>query len=140
MDETLAEHIKLTADKGFSRDQIKKLLLTAGWPEKQVEDYIEKAFKKLDKGTLIQVHGIAKSFADHIVLEQVDFEVKQGEIFGLIGMSGTGKTTLMNLLVGFIRPDHGDILLAHPDGTTKSTIQNPDSIKHLIGFSTQTQA
>jgi len=138
MDDTLAQHIRATAEKGMSREQIKKLLLEAGWPASHVNSYIEKTFKKLEKGTIIRVHSIAKSFPNHQILENVDFDVRRGEIFGLIGMSGAGKTTLLNILVGFIRPDQGDVVLALPDGTTQSILKNPDLIKQYMGFSTQT--
>lgn len=53
-------------------------------------------------------------------------------------MSGAGKTTLLNLIVNFLKPEQGDVLLALPDGTTKSVFKNPEIVKRNIGFSTQT--
>ena len=138
MDDTLAEHIRLTAEQGISRQQIRELLLKAGWPEAQVANYIEKAFKKMEKGVIIRVHGVAKKFGQNTILENVDFDVQAGEIFGIIGMSGAGKTTLLNLLVGFLNPDQGDVLLAMPDGGTQSVFKHPELIKKYFGFSTQT--
>jgi len=138
MDDALAEHIQLIAQQGLSRNQIRELLLKAGWPEAQVNSYLEKAFKKLEKGVIIRVHGLAKRFDQNTVLENVDFDVTNGEIFGLIGISGAGKTTLLNLLVGFLNPDQGEVLLALPDGSTQSVFKHPELIKQHIGFSTQT--
>ena len=138
MDDALEEHIRMTAQKGMSRAEIKQLLLKAGWPESHVAAYLEKTFKNLEKGIIIRAHAIAKKFEQNQVLENVDFEVKTGEIFGIIGMSGAGKTTLLNALVGFVKPDQGDIILALPDGTTQSALSNPELIKKYIGFSTQT--
>lgn len=138
MDDALAEHIQLTAQQGLNRQQIRELLLKAGWPEAQVTNYIDKAFKKLEKGVIIRVQGIAKKFGQNTILENVDFDVQAGEIFGLIGISGAGKTTLLNLLVGFLRPDQGDVLLALPDGSIQSVFKHPELIKKYIGFSTQT--
>ncbi|MEM3154066.1 MAG: ABC transporter ATP-binding protein [Candidatus Woesearchaeota archaeon] len=138
MDDTLAEHIQLTAQQGMSRQQIRELLLKAGWPEMQVNSYIAKAFAKIEKGVIIKVHGLAKKFGNISVLENVDFDVQAGEIFGIIGMSGAGKTTLLNLLVGFLTPDQGDVILALPDGTTQSVVKKPALIKKYFGFSTQT--
>ena len=43
------------------------------------------------------------------VVDDVSFEIAEGEIFGLVGPSGCGKTTLLRMLAGFIRPDAGDI-------------------------------
>ena len=136
MDESLSEHIRFTAEKGLSRGEIQKILLAAGWPETLVQGYIEKTFKTLSKGTILQVHSIAKAFEQNKVLEQVDFEIKNGEIFGIIGMSGAGKTTLLNLLVGFLKPDVGDILIAI-NGEQVSVLKNSDVVKSQIGFSTQ---
>jgi len=138
MDDALAEHIQLTAQQGMSRQEIRQLLLKSGWPESQVNDYLGKAFKKLEKGVLIRVHGLAKSFGTSQILENVEFDVNSGEIFGIIGMSGAGKTTLLNLLVGFLTPDQGDVMLAMPDGTTQSVFKHPELIKSHVGFSTQT--
>ncbi len=138
MDDALAEHIRMTAEKGLSRDEIRKLLLAAGWPEPYVTGYIAKTFKTLEQGIIIRAHSLAKRFETNSVLENVDFDVRQGEIFGIIGMSGAGKTTLLNILVGFLNPDQGDVVLALPNGTTHSVLKNPDLIKQHIGFSTQT--
>lgn len=138
MDDALAEHLRMTAANGLSREEVKKLLLAAGWPVSQVSGYLEKAFKNLDKGTIIRVQGVAKSFGTKQVLTQVDVDIQSGELFGLIGMSGTGKTTLLNILVGFVKPDSGDVQVALPDGTTQSVLRNPDIVKSRVGFSTQT--
>ncbi|VVB81080.1 putative branched-chain amino acid transport ATP-binding protein LivG [uncultured archaeon] len=138
MDDALEEHLHITAEKGVSRDELQKLLLKAGWPAGQVSAYIQKTFKTIEKGVIIRVAGISKKFGENAVLDTVDFDINRGEIFGLIGMSGAGKTTLLNLIVGFLRPDQGDIMLVMPDGTIRSVIKNPELIKEHIGFSTQT--
>lgn len=137
MEESVAERIRLGKERGLSRDQIRRLLAEAGWPEDQVAGYIEKAYKEVEKGSLVQVHGVTKSFGAHQVLKGVDLDIRQGEIFGLIGMSGAGKTTLLNLLVGFLRPDGGDILLAKDAQTNVSVSREPGAIKTVVGFSTQ---
>ncbi len=138
MDDTLAEHIRLTAEQGLSRNEIKELLLKSGWPEAQVKNYLEKTFKTLEKGVIIRVQGLTKSFEENKILENVNLDIKSGEIFGIIGMSGAGKTTLLNILVGFLRPEQGDVLVAMPDGSTQSVFKQPDIIKKCVGFSTQT--
>lgn len=137
MDESIIEHLKLTAESGVSRDTMRDMLLAAGWPEPHVRQYLERTFKTLERGILLRVHGLSKRFGDTIVLSGVDFDVRQGEIFGIIGMSGVGKTTLLNVLVGFLRPDQGDVFIALPQGV-RSTKAEPELIKRHIGFSTQT--
>ena len=56
---------------------------------------------------MIKMQNIEKSFGQQTVLSNVNFNVKQGEIFGLLGPSGAGKTTIINLLTNQIKPDSG---------------------------------
>jgi len=52
----------------------------------------------------------AKVIKEVKALKDINFEVKQGEFFGIIGRNGSGKSTLLNLLIGSIRPDKGSIV------------------------------
>lgn len=131
------EHLSVAADRGLPRDEMRELLLRAGWPGKFVKPYLDRTFRKVDKGAVLKVYGVAKKFNSNQVLDQVDIEVRRGEIFGLIGVSGAGKTTLLNIIVGFLKPDRGDVLLSLPD-RTESVIKNAELIKSHVGFSTQT--
>jgi branched-chain amino acid transport system ATP-binding protein len=58
---------------------------------------------------LLSVRGISKRFGGLLALAFVDFDVKQGEIFGIIGPNGAGKTTLFSCLVGALEPTSGEI-------------------------------
>ena len=79
----------------------------------------------------IEMKGITKRFPGVIANDNVDFELKKGEIHALLGENGAGKTTLMNCLYGFLEADEGDILI---DGK-KVDITNPNvAIKHGIGM------
>jgi len=49
----------------------------------------------------LKVEGLSKSFGGLKAVQDVSFEVEQGEIFGFIGPNGSGKTTTMNLVTGF---------------------------------------
>jgi ABC-2 type transport system ATP-binding protein len=55
----------------------------------------------------IQVKGLRKSFKDTAVLKGVDFAVRRGEIFALLGSNGAGKTTTINILSTLLQPDGG---------------------------------
>jgi len=60
--------------------------------------------------SLLKVEGLSKSFGGLQAVQNVGFEIEQGEILGLIGPNGSGKTTILNLLTGFLKPDTGTIL------------------------------
>jgi branched-chain amino acid transport system ATP-binding protein len=59
---------------------------------------------------LLKVEGLCKSFGGLKAVNNVNFNVKKGEIVGLIGPNGSGKTTTLNLLTGYLKPDSGSIL------------------------------
>ena len=60
---------------------------------------------------VLEVRNVSKSFGGLMAVKDVSLQVTRGEILGIIGPNGAGKTTFFNLLNGFIRPDHGEILL-----------------------------
>jgi len=59
--------------------------------------------------SVIKVHGLKNSFGDQIVHDGLDLEVRRGEIFGVVGGSGTGKSVLMRSIIGLQVPDAGEI-------------------------------
>jgi branched-chain amino acid transport system ATP-binding protein len=59
--------------------------------------------------SILKVESLSKSFGGLKAVHKVDFEVEQGEILGLIGPNGSGKTTILNLLTGFLKPTSGKI-------------------------------
>src|SRR5947209_4681833 len=58
---------------------------------------------------VIQVSGVRKTYGPTVAVDEVSFEVNDGEIFGLIGPNGAGKTTTMECIEGLRRPDRGSI-------------------------------
>jgi branched-chain amino acid transport system ATP-binding protein len=66
---------------------------------------------------LLEGKGISKHFGGVNALTDVDFQVRRGEIVGLIGPNGSGKTTLFNLVSGLIRPDAGRVFFRGRDVT-----------------------
>jgi simple sugar transport system ATP-binding protein len=79
----------------------------------------------------IEMRGIVKRFPGVLANDQVDFDVKAGEIHALLGENGAGKSTLMKILYGLYQPDAGQILL----NGQPIRIQSPlDSISHGIGM------
>jgi phospholipid/cholesterol/gamma-HCH transport system ATP-binding protein len=62
-------------------------------------------------GVGVQVRGLRKSFQRHEVLKGIDLEVRPGEIFVLMGPSGSGKSVLLRHVIGLEDPDEGEILI-----------------------------
>jgi branched-chain amino acid transport system ATP-binding protein len=60
--------------------------------------------------SILEGHRITKNFGGLIAVNRVDFEIQEGEIFGLIGPNGSGKTTLLNLINGIFRLTEGEIV------------------------------
>jgi ABC-type Fe3+/spermidine/putrescine transport system ATPase subunit len=60
----------------------------------------------------VECRGLSVTYGDVPALTDIDLEVGPGQVLALLGASGSGKTTLLHTLAGFIRPTHGDVLLA----------------------------
>src|SRR3982751_198163 len=72
---------------------------------------------QIHQGGAVQVVGISKQFAGSTVLDNINFEVAEGEIVVLLGASGSGKTTILRIIAGLEMPDTGSILLHGKDVT-----------------------
>ena len=68
-----------------------------------------KSFKK--NKPLIRLDKISLSFGKRQILENINFEVNRGEILGMLGPNGVGKSTIFNLITGLIKPDYGSIVI-----------------------------
>ncbi|ANS74325.1 glycosyl transferase family 8 [Paenibacillus yonginensis] len=80
----------------------------------------------------ISVHGLKKSFKGKEVLKGVDFEVRGGEIFALLGSNGAGKTTTVNILSTLMKPDSGQVEICG------FNVQNqPDQVRQRISLTGQ---
>jgi general nucleoside transport system ATP-binding protein len=80
---------------------------------------------------VVQMSGIVKQFGATTALDGVDFDLRAGEIHGLLGENGAGKTTLMNVLYGLLQPDAGTIYL----GGESVRLRTPqDAIRLGIGM------
>jgi len=69
---------------------------------------------------MIEFHTVTKSFDDEVVLHNVSFQISRGETKIILGASGSGKSTILKLLLGLIRPDSGGILIDGQDITRLS--------------------
>lgn len=67
--------------------------------------------QKMSESNTIQVQEVTKSFGKKVVLKDINFDIKEGRIYGFIGPSGAGKTTLVKMMVGMDTPDKGSVYL-----------------------------
>ena len=87
---------------------------------------------------IIQFRNIKKSFGKRLILDRVNLEINEGEIFGIIGMSGSGKSTILNLLIGYYEPEKGNILFySYKDKKYKSAVKNIIELRKTFGFAAQ---
>jgi ABC-2 type transport system ATP-binding protein len=135
----LKEHIMQAIAQGVDQNDLRKLLIDAGWPQEIVTEYLGEAQEAVaPKGpALVKLQGVTKRFGDNVVLDHINLEIPPGELFGIIGLSGVGKTTLLNTMVGFIEPDEGDVTLKLPDGSEASIFKRKDIVSRMFGFAAQ---
>ena len=62
----------------------------------------------------IEIRNLTKRFGNFTAVDNISFNVRNGEIFGFLGANGAGKTTAMRILCGLSRPSEGDIGIRHP--------------------------
>ncbi|MEM4369220.1 MAG: ABC transporter ATP-binding protein, partial [Candidatus Woesearchaeota archaeon] len=130
--EELKKIICSALSSGISRKELENFLAEFGWPQEMVHEYIN---IDCDNLPIIYVRGVSKSFGKHQVLQDVTFHINKGEILGIIGASGVGKTTLLNIIVGFVQPDSGEIVLNIPH---KPGWGGSRDVKRMFGFAAQT--
>jgi len=81
---------------------------------------------------LIQLRGVDKRFGRKVVLDCINLSIPEQKITGIIGASGEGKTTILKMIIGFYKPNKGDVLYS------KRTIKNDlKNIKKIFGFATE---
>ena len=78
---------------------------------------------------MIEVKNVTKKFESTIAVDNISFEVKDGEIVGLLGPNGAGKSTTMNMITGFIEPTSGQIIVNGND-----ILKKPKKVKKQIGY------
>jgi ABC-2 type transport system ATP-binding protein len=80
----------------------------------------------------IKTSNLTKSFGDNVAVSGLDLEIKQGELYGLVGPDGAGKTTTMRLLTAIMEPTSGEAWVAGHSITTEG-----ERIKEKIGYMSQ---
>jgi len=81
---------------------------------------------------MVEVRGLTRRFGALVAVDRLDFTVRRGELFGLVGPDGAGKTTTLRMLAGVLRPSAGDARL---DGV--SVAHDPEKVKHRLAYMSQ---
>ena len=69
-----------------------------------------KSFKNIN--SIIEFNNISLSYGNRLILDNISFKINEGQIFGMLGPNGVGKSTIFNLITGLINPNNGQIKIA----------------------------
>ena len=75
-----------------------------------------KSFKNTN--TILEFKNISLSYGNRLILDNINFKINEGQIFGMLGPNGVGKSTIFNLITGLISPKYGKILINGHDATS----------------------
>lgn len=81
----------------------------------------------------LEMQGLSRSFGDLQAVAGLSLRVAAGEIFGLVGPDGAGKTTTMRLIAGLLRPTAGSLRVGGAD-----VVADPEGARHMLGYLPQT--
>jgi ABC-2 type transport system ATP-binding protein len=149
--------IMKSMQSGRDEKSIQSDLIRAGWSKSMVKELLEESRNSADvmkagflshKGersavvfkdsTIVRFDNVSKTFGETVVLNKVNLDIKEGEIFGIIGLSGSGKSTMLNLIIGFYHADEGKVLFRTPGAEPfQMVLAHPDEVKTMMGFSPQ---
>src|SRR5256885_16397742 len=86
---------------------------------------VRKALPMDNQSSEIEVRDVTRAFGEIVAVDHLSFSVRRGEIFGLVGPDGAGKTTTMRMLAGILAPDSGSISVAGCD-----VLADPETVKN----------
>lgn len=78
---------------------------------------------------VIQINHLKKSYGNHVVLQDLNFSVNQGEIFAILGVNGAGKTTALECMEGLKKYDSGTISITGKIGIQLQSSSLPEHMK-----------
>ena len=74
-----------------------------------------KSFKNIN--SIIEFENVSLAYGNRLILDNINFKINEGQIFGMLGPNGVGKSTIFNLITGLINPKNGKIKIANEDAT-----------------------
>ncbi|MEO3945561.1 ABC transporter ATP-binding protein [Gorillibacterium sp. CAU 1737] len=96
----------------------------------------------LDKPTVV-IKGLTKKIGSRLIIDDLNFEVPKGEVFGFLGPNGAGKTTTIRMMVGLMKPTFGDVWIEGKSIRHEfeqairhvgAIVENPEMYKYLSGY------
>ena len=86
----------------------------------------------MDDAVAIKISNLTKTFGENIAVDHLNLDIQRGELFGLVGPDGAGKTTIMRMLTAIMRPTSGEAFVAG-----HSILREGERIKEKIGYMSQ---
>src|SRR5438105_574466 len=83
---------------------------------------------------MLRVRDLRKSYAGREVVSSVSFDVNEGEVVGLLGRNGAGKTTSFRMTIGMVMPDGGQVELKGKDGAWRDVTREPMHMRARAGM------
>ena len=80
-------------------------------------------------GSAVRLEGVAKQYGDIVAVDYLNLDVKPGEVFGLLGPNGSGKTTTLKMVLGLVKPDSG-----FAEVLGMNVQEHPIGVKRLVGY------
>ena len=89
-----------------------------------------KSFKK--SNTLIEFENVSLSYGKRLILDNVSFKINEGQIFGMLGPNGVGKSTIFNIITGLIKPNAGRIKISNESVNDYQSILELENSKLVL--------
>ena len=120
---------------GASPQQLYHKLVDEGWPPEIALATLQHALQSLPGRVVLRATGLVKRFGPRTVLNDISFDIQAGQVLGIIGPSGVGKTTLLTLLAGWQAPDRGTVEFFADKSV--HVHEQPLFVRRLFGFAAQ---
>ena len=85
-----------------------------------------------DTALAVETTGLSRSFGPLVAVDDLNLQVRRGEVFGLLGPNGSGKTTTIRMLTGLLRPSSGGARVVGID-----VVKSPEQVRWRIGYMSQ---
>ena len=94
---------------------MKRLTSKANYRMAIIKKFRIKSFKNIN--SVVEFDNISLAYGDRLILDNINFKINEGQIFGMLGPNGVGKSTIFNLITGLISPKSGKIKIEGNDVT-----------------------